>query len=455
MSQGVPRRRRARPVADAPIDALLLRAEDLTKGWLLALLEQAPLDDAPAILAADLTRDGPRVSEAVVRALADDTDLRRIEAGGPLEPLVSRAGELAGAYGAESTARAVDALHAVVWSALRAELPGADADQIGELAERLACVIEAVRVAALRRNDRRELADRGGRGGAEDVRRGPAGADESALPVREGPVREGPVREVPVREVPVREVPVREGPASRPPPGESRPPEPPVREMPRPTAAPWPPEPVSEPSPRTTDALWIGAVEDEINRSEQTGAPLSLLLVELEESDRVQTAAVASEAKATFGQFAQSVRSVVRRQDILACETDSRAWIIARDTARNGAHALAGRVAGAVSESPPWRGAPLTVSAGVAVFGEDGRDAASLIEAAEEAKFAAAASGLPVMPDPRHDEDEDEDEPSEPPGGRGPPGPPEPPGGPGPPGPSEPPGGPGPPGPPGSSPEGR
>ena len=59
MQQGPPRLRRARPVADAPIDALLLRAEDLTKGWLLALLEQAPLDDAPAILAADLARGRP------------------------------------------------------------------------------------------------------------------------------------------------------------------------------------------------------------------------------------------------------------------------------------------------------------------------------------------------------------------------------------------------------------
>ncbi|HEY8765189.1 MAG TPA: hypothetical protein VIM18_13425, partial [Solirubrobacteraceae bacterium] len=79
MQQGPPRLRRARPVADAPIDALLLRVEDLTKGWLLALLEQAPLDDAPAILAADLARDGPRVCSAVVRALADESDLHRLE----------------------------------------------------------------------------------------------------------------------------------------------------------------------------------------------------------------------------------------------------------------------------------------------------------------------------------------------------------------------------------------
>ena len=85
MPHGPPRRRRARPVADAPIDALVLRAEDLAKGWLLALLEQAPLHDAHTILVADLSRDGPRVCDAAVRALGNDADLRRIEPGGALE----------------------------------------------------------------------------------------------------------------------------------------------------------------------------------------------------------------------------------------------------------------------------------------------------------------------------------------------------------------------------------
>ena len=107
-----PRRRRARPVADAPIDALLPRSEDLAKGWLLALLEQAPLDAAPAILAAELTRDGPRLCDAVLRAIADDADLRRLEPGGVLTPLAARVGELAGAAAPAAVSRAVDALSA-------------------------------------------------------------------------------------------------------------------------------------------------------------------------------------------------------------------------------------------------------------------------------------------------------------------------------------------------------
>jgi GGDEF domain-containing protein len=102
------------------------------------------------------------------------------------------------------------------------------------------------------------------------------------------------------------------------------------------------------------------------------------------------------EASATFGRFAQAVRSVMRRQDILACETGSRAWIIARDTGRAGARALGERAAAAVSQVEPWRGAPLAVGVGIAVLGEDGQESAELMSAAEEGRFAAAASGMSV-----------------------------------------------------------
>ncbi len=332
MQQGPPRRRRARPVADAPTDALLLRAEDLAKGWLLALLEQAPLDDAPAILGAELARDGPRICTAVVRALADDIDLHRIEPGGPLELLVSEAGEFAGAQGVEATSRAVDMLGSVIWSGVRNELAHPDPDQVSELAERLALVIELVRGAALRRC-------------AGHV---PA-AFASGDAVQEAPRHGGDVLS------------------------------------------------------RRADSLWIGALEDEIRRADGSSTPLSLLLIELEDAARVLAVETSGEASATFGRVAQAVRSVVRRQDILAYETDTRAWIIARDTGRLGAQALGSRIGSAVRAAQPWRGAPIAISVGLAVLGEDGRTSASLIEAAEEARFAAAASGIDVAREPRSD----------------------------------------------------
>ncbi len=378
-------------MADAPIDALLVAVEDLAKGWLLALLEQAPLDHAPGILAADLTRDGPRICDAVVRALADDADLRRIQPGGSLEPLVSRAGEIAGAEGPEAKARAVDALQAVIWSALRAQMPWPEAQQISDLAERLTLVSEQVRAAALR---------------------------TPRVPVREpANGHEAPTRPTPVGGAPALRVTHLAEPAApaEPEPGPAEPapaePEPAAPAEPEPAApaepAPAEPAPV-EPAPVVfppssaapqADPLWMGAIEDEISRSERSGSALSLLLAEMNDADRVHAAEPSQVRSATFSQFAQAVRTVVRREDLLVCETDSRAWIIARETARAGAHALASRIAAAVEQAPPWRGAPMTVSVGVAVFGEDGRDAARLMEAAEEAKFAAASTGVAVMPE--------------------------------------------------------
>ena len=112
-----------------------------------------------------------------------------------------------------------------------------------------------------------------------------------------------------------------------------------------------------------------------------------------------------SGATATFGRFAQAVRTAVRNRDVLACETESRAWIIARDTGRAGAQALGSRIATAVPAEESWRGAPLTVSVGLAVLGEDGHNAAALIDAAEQTRFAAEASGIGILRDGAGDEE--------------------------------------------------
>ena len=142
-------------------------------------------------------------------------------------------------------------------------------------------------------------------------------------------------------------------------------------------------------------SLWVSALEDEIVRS--PGGPLSLLLAELDDADRVTAVEPRAEACAVFSRFAGSVRSAVRRQDTPVCASDARAWIIARNTARDGAYSLGERVAAAVRSSEPWHGAPLVASVGMAVFGEDGRTSGELIEAAEEARFAAAARGAEVL----------------------------------------------------------
>jgi GGDEF domain-containing protein len=387
MQPATPRGRRPRPVTDAPIDALLVRVEDLAKAWLVALLEQEPLDHAPAILATELARDGPRVCDAVVRALSSDADLRRVEPGGALEWLVSQTGELAGARTAEAASGAVDALQAVIWSALRDELPARDPQQVLEIGERLSLITKLVRGAVLRQSD-----------AAGEAREGEPPPGTSAT----GRLRVAPSGPTASPTPPMRPMESWEPPEDAPEPSEE--PTNPPPDRPTPTSLESDPltdlaDAVEEATSgrRVRNALWIGALEDEITRAERAGAALSLLLVELEEADRMRDVEPLSEVNATFGRFAQAVRGSMRRRDILACETDTRAWIVARDAGRAGAWALGSRISNAVRSAESWRGAPMTVSVGVAVLGEDGRDCPTLLDAAEEAKFAAAASGLGIV----------------------------------------------------------
>ena len=385
MLTGPPRRRRARPVADAPIETLLQRTEDLTKGWLLALLERAPLEDAPRILAADLTREGPRVCAAMLRAIADETDHRRLEPGGALAPLGARVGELAGAAGAVATSLAVDALHGVMWSALRSELRDPDPDLITELAERLSQVTGLMRVAALEH------------GSATGPARAPISAVPSAPRVPGPPVTAPEPPPVGYKAPPAAFAP----PSVAPEPPSVAPEPPPVawpspRSDPAPTGAGWPEDPAAVAEPGRE--LWVDALEDEIRAA--GGSPLSLLLAELEDADHVravETSPAGAMTRGAFGAFARAVREVARHEDILVCESDARAWVIARDTGRTGAQALGTRIAAALRAREPWRGAPLSASIGIAVLSEDGRSAAELIEAAEVARFAAAAEGVDVL----------------------------------------------------------
>ena len=62
------------------------------------------------------------------------------------------------------------------------------------------------------------------------------------------------------------------------------------------------------------DALWVGALSDEIVAGRAGLAPLSLLLVELDDAERLVAVEPHGEASATFGRFAQAVRTAVRRQ---------------------------------------------------------------------------------------------------------------------------------------------
>jgi GGDEF domain-containing protein len=431
MAPDAPHRRPGRPVADAPIERLVAHPEEVARSWMLALLAQVELHEAPSVLTEPFTRDGPRVCDAALRALAEDSDLRRLWRDGALWPLVSRVGEMTGSASAAHVLRAVDVLHDVLWTALRGELRGtADPDLVADLAARLTRVCALIRDAGLVRAGgapgleavRRPGGHGVGRGAAFQAppaggggekpagtsgalaeepeapeapeARGATGAPGAPAPAAEAPTAETPAAEARAPEAPAPETPAPEAPSSEAPAPQAPAPAAPAAGRPADGQA---PEPGAGAPPEARSApLWVGALKDEIEAAKAAFAPLSLLLTELEDADRITASAGTERAGEAFGEFALAVRRALRRQDILVQESGSRAWVIARETARAGAHSLGARIAESVGETPSLSGSPLVASVGVAVLGEDGVDCAQLMEAAEEARFAASARGIEV-----------------------------------------------------------
>jgi GGDEF domain-containing protein len=276
MQPGAPRRRPARPVPEAPIEALAADAERLAKGWLLAVIEQQPLSEAAGILAGEWAAEGPRVCEAVVRALGSEEALERLRSRRFAAP-----GEL-------------DPLRAVVWSALRAAWAEAEPDQVWDLGERTAVVIQAL-------------------GGA-----------------------------------------------------------------------------------RAAGPGWPRPLEEAIVRARAGGEPLAVVLVELVDADRMLAVERADECAAVLARFGEAVRGAAGPELTIVDEGEGRVWVIAPGADRDGALALGSRIGSAVRAAPPWREAPLAGAVGVALLGDDGEDGGSLIAAAEESMFAAAAAGIEI-----------------------------------------------------------
>src|SRR4051812_46902649 len=135
---------RARPVADAPVSALVDGADELAKAWVLELVAAAPLAASAGLRLDELAAEGPSLCIAVVRALADDEDLARLEEGGDLVGVVARAGALAGAGDPASAFRAVEALRRATWEAALGALSRPSAALVAALANRLGAVCAAV-----------------------------------------------------------------------------------------------------------------------------------------------------------------------------------------------------------------------------------------------------------------------------------------------------------------------
>src|SRR5947199_9791581 len=92
MPPGPNDRFRARPVADAPVAALVADAEDVAKAWLLELVAAGPLSGAASLPLDAFSREAPTLCAAVARALGDDVELARLQARGDLAAVAAGRG---------------------------------------------------------------------------------------------------------------------------------------------------------------------------------------------------------------------------------------------------------------------------------------------------------------------------------------------------------------------------
>ena len=340
--------RAARPVADAPLDALV-DADALAKGWLLTLIADAPLQQAAAVPAAELARDAPPLCAAMAAALASEDALARLRTDGDLEPLAARAGRLAGAVDPAGTAGALGALRAVLWSAVTDGLRRPEPELVAALAARLGLVCDVVGAAAL---------------GA------PAPARQPIAPETDPGTEPEPHLAAVPDDGPPRPAP---------------PPAIPADVLPSITAS----APVED-----RDEPWATAVVRRVERLLARGGPVAVLAVDVDDAERLLAADLHGEARIALDRVERALREELRPGDAAVRERDGRLWIVGGGTTLEGARALGRRLANAVSAAGSVAGAPLRAAVGIAVSPDDGTDAASLVAHADEGVFAARAAGV-------------------------------------------------------------
>jgi hypothetical protein len=129
-------------VADAPVEQLQARADELARRWVVSLLSARPLSEMSAIPLEDLAREAPTLCARLARSLRSDAELAQLLASAPAQSFARDEDTAA-------SVRDVEALRSVLWQAALAALDEPSLAQVAELADRLAFVCASLLAAAL------------------------------------------------------------------------------------------------------------------------------------------------------------------------------------------------------------------------------------------------------------------------------------------------------------------
>jgi diguanylate cyclase (GGDEF)-like protein len=146
-----PKIRRLPAALDAPLARLAENREEITKAWLLRVLERATLEEIEVMQTDRVARELPELISDIVRAMGEDEEYVRLEPGGDRH---ERAARLVAFRGRENPdpaelARDIAALQSVMIAALRPELGGIEPRIFADAVERLASIFGAIHASAL------------------------------------------------------------------------------------------------------------------------------------------------------------------------------------------------------------------------------------------------------------------------------------------------------------------
>jgi hypothetical protein len=372
---------RARPVAELPVEAVLARAEELARRWIVALIRARPLEAIGALPLAALARDAPALCAQTVRAVKSDRELSRLTGAGGADTREGLAparwiSAVAGAPDAGATVQAVEALRGVLWEALLGELSDPTAREVGDIADRLAYVCAAALAVAVAGPG----AGAAGVGGSVAERApAPASGDPSAQDVFG--VRASTQPAIVVDEL--ARSPIAEHPS--------------YGASPRMRAASIE---IRDVRGAEGPAAWIDSIGTQLERFERDRLPFAVLLVELIEIARRSAGGRGGDWSESIERLERALADGLGSRGSLTRERDGRYWLVMGDTDRAGARQLAERVAASRSS----HSASLEVAVGMAVCPEDGREASALAAHADVALYAdrsvvRAARGRQIVAD--------------------------------------------------------
>jgi hypothetical protein len=358
---GSPDLARPRALPDLSLDGLSGRGAELARRWAIAIILARPLAQMAEVALRELAREGAALCEQVLNALRSDAALDDLLAGAAPPAGERSAGEqlLAVAGGSEPYAviLAADALRAVLWQALWAELAEPQPRQLTDTADRLAHVCAMLAAGALSARPVPPVA------GVWD-----AGAAAQAT----GP---SVVSTAVEHDLPPAIVDERTGDAG-------------LAALARATDTRSAAEEIAIHDQRGGEvpATWLDTISHELRRGGEHGSPFAVLLVQAGEREpRLRRSPADVDVD-------MAVRPALEPLGALTRERRGRYWLVVQGQDRAGAEALAERLSSEVARAASALGAAVQVAIGTASFPQDGREAAALAAHADVGLYAARAA---------------------------------------------------------------